>query len=126
MKQLRIGDITIDAVIQWAGPWRWPQDFSRPDVRVQAPSADDGAGNFDSERGMMIITYQTFVVRTPRCTILLNTSPARTRATAAVRFSRQAALANELFALGVPFEKVDYPVPRSNELGIRPEQFGKN
>jgi hypothetical protein len=27
MKQLRIGDITIDAVIERAGPWRRPQDF---------------------------------------------------------------------------------------------------
>ena len=27
MKQLRIGDITIDAVIEREGPWRRPQDF---------------------------------------------------------------------------------------------------
>ncbi len=27
MKQLRIGDITIDAVIERDGPWRRPQDF---------------------------------------------------------------------------------------------------
>src|ERR1700760_1762092 len=27
IKQLRIGDITIDAVIEREGPWRRPQDF---------------------------------------------------------------------------------------------------
>jgi len=27
VKQLRIGDITIDAVIEREGPWRRPQDF---------------------------------------------------------------------------------------------------
>ena len=27
MKQIRIGDVTIDAVIEREGPWRRPQDF---------------------------------------------------------------------------------------------------
>ena len=27
MKQIRIGDITIDAVIEREGPWRRPKDF---------------------------------------------------------------------------------------------------
>jgi hypothetical protein len=27
MKQIRIGDITIDAVVERDGPWRRPQDF---------------------------------------------------------------------------------------------------
>jgi hypothetical protein len=27
MRQIRIGDITIDAVIEREGPWRRPQDF---------------------------------------------------------------------------------------------------
>ena len=27
MKQIRIGDITIDAVIEREGPWRKPKDF---------------------------------------------------------------------------------------------------
>ena len=68
MKQLRIGDITIDAVIEREGPWRRPQDFF--------PAYDDGVFKqhlptmepevFDAARGMMVITYQTFVVRTPR------------------------------------------------------------
>nr|WP_249779850.1 hypothetical protein [Bradyrhizobium sediminis] len=27
MRQIRIGDITVDAVIEREGPWRRPQDF---------------------------------------------------------------------------------------------------
>src|SRR5436190_3231126 len=75
MKQLGIGDITIDAVIEREGPWRRPQDFF--------PAYDDAVFRhhlpamepefFDVASGKMVITYQTFVVRTPRHTILVDT-----------------------------------------------------
>jgi len=29
MKQIRIGDVTIDAISEREGPWRKPQDFFR-------------------------------------------------------------------------------------------------
>src|SRR5271167_740960 len=71
MKQLAIGDITIDAVIEREGPWRRPQDFF--------PAYDDAIFKhhlpamepevFDAALGMIVITYQTFVVRTPGDTI---------------------------------------------------------
>lgn len=60
MKQLRIGDITIDAVIEREGPWRRPQDFF--------PAYDEGVFKhhlptmepevFDAARGMMVITHR--------------------------------------------------------------------
>src|SRR5215468_3488805 len=75
MKQLRIGDITIDAVIEREGPWRRPQHFF--------PAYDDAVFKhhlktmepevFDAASGLMVITYQTFVVRTPHHTILVDT-----------------------------------------------------
>jgi len=75
MQQLRIGDITIDAVIERDGPWRRPQDFF--------PAYDDAVFKhhlktmepevFDAASGLMVITYQTFVVRTPHRTILVDT-----------------------------------------------------
>ena len=75
MKQLRIGDITIDAVIEREGPWRRPQDFFpaydeavfRHHLATMEPEV------FDAAPGMMVITYQTFVVRTPHHTILVDT-----------------------------------------------------
>jgi hypothetical protein len=44
MKQLRIGDITIDAVIEREGPWRRPQDFFPTYDGVQASYRRYGAG----------------------------------------------------------------------------------
>ena len=66
MKQLRIGDITIDAVIE--GPWRRPQDFlpAYDDAVFKHHLAGMAPEVFDTARGMMVITYQTFVVRAPR------------------------------------------------------------
>src|SRR5271170_6159982 len=68
MKQIRIGDVTIDAVIEREGPWRRPQDFFpaydeatfKRHLAVMEPEV------FDQASGKMFITYQTFVVRTPR------------------------------------------------------------
>jgi hypothetical protein len=75
MKQLRIGDITIDAVIEREGPWRKPVDFFptydekvfQHHLKTMEPEV------FDAASGKMVITYQTFVVRTPRYTILVDT-----------------------------------------------------
>src|SRR4030081_3562501 len=74
MKQLRIGDITIDAVIEREGPRRRPQDFfpayDEAIFRHHLPSMEPEV--FDPALGMMVITYQTFVVRTPRHTSLVD------------------------------------------------------
>src|ERR1700754_414590 len=63
MKQLRIGDVTIDAVIEREGPWRRPQDFF--------PAYDEAVFMhhlktmepefFDAASGLMVNTYQTFL-----------------------------------------------------------------
>ena len=70
-----IGDITIDAVIEREGPWRRPQDFfpayDAAVFRNHLPSMEPEV--FDSALGMIVITYQTFVVRTPHHTILVDT-----------------------------------------------------
>ena len=68
MKQLRIGDITIDAVIEREGPWRRPQDFfpAYDEAVFRHHLAGMEPEVFDAALGLMVITYQTFVVRTPR------------------------------------------------------------
>ena len=75
MRKVRIGDVTIDAVIEREGPWRRPQDFFpayddatfKRHLQVMEPEV------FDPGSGKMFITYQTFVVRTPHHTILVDT-----------------------------------------------------
>ena len=111
MKQLRIGDITIDAVIEREGPWRRPQDFF--------PAYDDAVFNhhlpsmepevFDARLGMMVITYQTFVVRTSRYIILVDTCTGEHKGhPPPFDFPGKERWRNELFGLGISFEQIDY------------------
>ena len=75
MKALKVGEITITSLVERNGPWRTPE--------VMFPAYDPEIGRrrlaeldaivFDSVSGRMVITYQTFLVRTPRHTILIDT-----------------------------------------------------
>ncbi len=75
MQTLSIGDVTITSIIERDGPWRTPE--------VMFPAYDPVIGRkhiaeldpvvFDHTSGKMVITYQTFVVRTPGHTILVDT-----------------------------------------------------
>jgi glyoxylase-like metal-dependent hydrolase (beta-lactamase superfamily II) len=111
MKQIRIGDVTIDAVIEREGPWRRPQDFFpayddavfKHHLRTMEPEV------FDAASGLMVITYQTFVVRTPRHTILVDTCTGENKDhPPPFDFPGKERWRNELFALGVSFEQIDY------------------
>ena len=71
MQTLKIGDVTITSIIERDGPWRRPEDMF--------PAYDPEVGRrhiakldpfvFDVASGRMVITYQTFIVRTPKRTI---------------------------------------------------------
>src|SRR6202030_1610305 len=75
MRTLEIGDVTITSIIERDGPWRRPEDMF--------PAYDPDAGRrhlaeldpevFDPASGRLVITYQTYVVRTPKRTILVDT-----------------------------------------------------
>ncbi|MFN3449056.1 MAG: MBL fold metallo-hydrolase [Roseococcus sp.] len=75
MKRLQIGDISITSLIERDGPWRRPEDFFLGyDSAAQAGNIARLAPEvFDRESGKMVITYQTFVVRTPHHVILVDT-----------------------------------------------------
>jgi glyoxylase-like metal-dependent hydrolase (beta-lactamase superfamily II) len=111
MKQLRIGDISIDAVIEREGPWRRPQDFlpayDEAVFKRHLPTMEPEV--FDSALGMMVITYQTFVLRTPRYTILIDTCTGEHKGhPPPFDFPGKERWRNELFALGIAYDKVDY------------------
>ncbi|MEZ5923618.1 MAG: MBL fold metallo-hydrolase [Hyphomicrobiaceae bacterium] len=75
MHALHIGDVTITSLIERDGPWRRPEDFFLGyDTRIARAHLDTlPPCVFDQATGRMIITYQTFVVRTPRHTVLIDT-----------------------------------------------------
>ena len=112
MRQIRIGDITIDAVIEREGPWRRPQDFfpAYDEAVFKRHLAARWSRRCSTQRsGMMVITYQTFVVRTPRYTILVDTCTGEDKGhPPPFDFPGKERWRNELFALGVSYDKVDY------------------
>jgi len=75
MRSLKIGDVTVTSIIERDGPWRRPEDMfpaydpdlGRRYLAEMDPEVYDPASN------RMVITYQTFVVRTPHHTILVDT-----------------------------------------------------
>jgi glyoxylase-like metal-dependent hydrolase (beta-lactamase superfamily II) len=75
MNRLQIGDVSVTSLIERDGPWRKPEEmFLGYDAAEMAPHLAELDGEvFDHASGRMIITYQTFVVRTPRHTILVDT-----------------------------------------------------
>ena len=75
MRTLNIGDVTITSIIERDGPWRRPEEMF-PDYdpeRGRSYLAAMDPEVFDAASGRMVITYQTFVVRTPHHTILVDT-----------------------------------------------------
>ena len=99
-------------VVEREGPkWRRPQDFF--------PAYDEATFNrhlkvmepevFDPASGKMFITYQTFVVRTPHYTILVDTCTCEDKGhQPPFDFPGKERWRNELFALGVGYDKIDY------------------
>ncbi len=75
MKTIAIGDVTITSLIERDGAWRKPGDMFPdfdPEVgRRHLATLDPEV--YDHATGKMVITYQTFVVRTPRHTVLIDT-----------------------------------------------------
>ena len=90
-----------------------PQDFF--------PAYDEATSNrqlpvmepevFDPASGKMFITYQTFVVRPPHYTILVDTCTGEDKGhPPPFDFPGKERWREELFALGVSCEKIDYVV----------------
>lgn len=75
MKRLQIGDVAITSLIERDGPWRRPEDFfldydtaaKAGDIARLAPEV------FEPATGKMVITYQTYVIRTGKHVILVDT-----------------------------------------------------
>src|SRR5262249_44536309 len=75
MKKLSIGDVTIISIIERDGPWRTPQEMfpAYDPINGKRHLAELDPEVFDPASGKMVITYQTYIVRTPRHTVLIDT-----------------------------------------------------
>jgi glyoxylase-like metal-dependent hydrolase (beta-lactamase superfamily II) len=110
MQILNIGDVTITSVVERAGPWRRPEDmFPAYDPEIgRRHLAEMDPVVFDAASGRMCITYQTFVVRTPRHTILVDTCTGDDKNyPPPMDFPKQPWL-DGFAAQGLRFEDIDY------------------
>ena len=111
MKQLTVGDVTITNIIERDGPWRKPEDMFvgyDPEVGKRHLASMDSEV-FDWTSGRMVITYQTFLVRTPKHTILVDTCTGEDKGhPPPFDFPGKERWRDELFALGVSYEQIDY------------------
>ena len=110
MRQIAVGDVTVTSIIERDGPWRRPEDmFPAYDPEVgRRYLAELDPVVFDAASGRMVITYQTFVVRTPRHTILVDTCTGEDKGhPPPMDFPKQPWL-DGFRALGLRFEDIDY------------------
>jgi len=110
MRTLEIGDVTITSIVERDGPWRTPEAMfpAYDPEQGRAFLADLDPVVFDAASGKMVITYQTFVVRTPKHTILVDTCTGEDKNYAApMDFPKQPWL-DGFAAAGLRFEDIDY------------------
>ena len=111
MQTVTIGDVTIDAVIEREGPWRKPDgffpDFDQAVWDHYLPKMESEV--FDRELGLMLITYQTFLIRTPHHNILVDTCTGENKGhPAPFDFPGKERWKNELLSFGLSFDDIHY------------------
>ena len=110
MKQLSIGDVTITSIIERDGPWRKPEEMFpayTPEVGKRHLAELDREV-FDPASGKMVITYQTFIVRTPKHTVLIDTCTGEDKGyPPPMDFPKQPWL-DGFRAAGLRFDDIDY------------------
>ena len=110
MREIKIGDVTITSIVEREGAWRRPADM------FPAYTAEIGNGHlremdpvsFDTASGKMMITYQTFVVRTPHHTILVDTCTGEDKGYPAPMDFDKTPWIEGFKRAGLKYEDVDY------------------
>jgi glyoxylase-like metal-dependent hydrolase (beta-lactamase superfamily II) len=110
MQTLKIGDVTITSIVERDGPWRRPEDmFPAYDPEVgRRHLAELDPVVFDAASGRMVITYQTFVVKTPRHTVLIDTCTGEDKGYPAPFDFPKEPWRHNFHAAGLTFESIDY------------------
>ncbi len=75
MRPFTIGDVSVTSIVERDGPWRRPAEMlpTADRNRVMAHLERLEPFVYDRASDLLVITYQTFVVRTPHHTILIDT-----------------------------------------------------
>src|SRR5216684_3632012 len=110
MRKLTIGDVTITSIIERDGPWRRPEEmFPAYDPEIgKRHLADLDPEVFDPASGRMVITYQTYVVRTPERTILVDTCTGEDKGYAPPMDFPKKPWLDGFRDAGLAFDQIDY------------------
>ena len=110
MKTLQIGDVTITSIVERDGPWRKAEDmFPLYDAaKGSAYLKEIEPEMYDPASGKMVITYQTFIVRTPKHTVLVDTCTGEDKGYPAPMDFPKAPWLDGFKAAGLRFEDIDY------------------
>ena len=110
MHEIKVGDVSITSIIERDGPWRTPEAMFPNWDPEAGPGLIEGLEPemFDAVTGKMVITYQTFVVRTPSHTILVDTCLGEDKGWPPPLDFPTAPWRDGFDALGLEVEDIDY------------------
>jgi glyoxylase-like metal-dependent hydrolase (beta-lactamase superfamily II) len=110
MHTLEIGDVTITSIVERDGPWRRPQEmFPAYDPEIgKRHLAELEPFIFDPASGRLVITYQSFVVRMPKHTILVDTCTGEDKGYPPPMDFSKAPWLDGFHAAGLRFTDIDY------------------
>ncbi len=110
MKTITIGDVAITSIVERDGPWRKPEDMfpAYDPARGKEILAELDPVVFDAATGRMVITYQTFVLRTPKHTILVDTCTGEDKGYPAPMDFPKAPWLDGFHAMGLRFEDITH------------------
>jgi glyoxylase-like metal-dependent hydrolase (beta-lactamase superfamily II) len=75
MTSLRVGDVSVDSVLEWAGPYRDPLEMFPDATQAGVDCHRDWLEphSLDPATGQMILAFRSYLLRTERLTILVDT-----------------------------------------------------
>ena len=110
MREIRIGDVSVAEIVERDGPWR--------PINNMFPTADIDVAHkhlarmdpcvFDPASGKLVITYRSFVVRTPKHNILIDTCTGEHKGYAPPMDFPKQPWVDRFHALGLTFENIDF------------------
>lgn len=109
MQELELGDVTISAILEHQKPGPLPEVFfpEADGASIRRHRAAMEPFLFDAASGRLILAFQSFLVRTPRSIILVDTCNGPDMTHQGVTWDTQPWL-DRFHALGLTFADVDY------------------
>jgi len=110
VKPIKVGNVRVSSIIERDGPWRAPNIMFPSATPAELADIMSFVPDFayDRAKDLLVITYQTFVVRTPRCTALIDTCVGEhQRRPPPLLFDKKPWL-DGFAAHGLKFEDIDY------------------